>query len=160
MYGAERCQSEGEYRMQERFARGMSDPKARADTRLLGDFTGIYCRGRHAGASRRGLVSEGTSLGVYGRRTPVLCDECAELVRYAEQRRALCPKDPKPFCSNCDTHCYKPAMRESVREVMRYSGPRSMFTRHAFAGVKHLIEGRKARNEARRVVAAETKEVR
>ena len=36
--------------MQEGFAERMSDPKAAADTRLLGDFTGIYCRGNHRGA--------------------------------------------------------------------------------------------------------------
>lgn len=145
--------------MQERFAQSMADPKVRSDARLLGDFTGIYCRGQHKDARREPLVSDGTTLGVYGRRTPVVCVECAEIVRYAEQRRALCPKDPKPFCSHCDTHCYRPAMRERVREIMRYAGPRSMFTRHAFAGVQHLYQGRKARNlERRRGVAQTEKE--
>jgi len=140
--------------MQERFAQRMSDPEVRGDTRLLGDFTAIYCRGRHHDAARGPLVSDGTALGVYGRTAPRVCSECGDLLRYAEQRRAACPKVPKPFCSNCDTHCYKPDMRERVREVMRYSGPRSMFTRHALAGIKHLIEGRTARNLARRAVAA------
>jgi len=143
--------------MQERFTRRMSDPVVRSDTRLLGDFAGIHCRGRHRAAYRGPLISDGVTLGIYGNRVPVVCEECAELLRYAEQRRASCPKDPKPFCSNCDTHCYKPEMRERVRELMRYAGPRSMFTRYAFAGVRHVIEGRNALNRARRAVVSETK---
>src|SRR5450756_91333 len=85
----------------------------------------------HSGAGRAPLVSEGASLGVYGARPPCVCAECAELLTYAEQRRANCPKDPKPFCSYCDTHCYKPAMREQMRDVMRYAGPRSLLSGHA-----------------------------
>ena len=144
--------------MQDRFPQKMADEKARKDTRLLGDFCEIHCRGRHAGAVRASLQSPGVDLGVYGRRVPVVCDECAELLRYAEQRRALCPKDPKPFCSHCDTHCYRPEMRERMREVMRYAGPRSILHGHAINGVKHLIEGTAARKAAR--AAEETKETR
>lgn len=141
--------------MQERFTRRMADPNVRADARLVGDFAGIYCRGNHRATHREPLVSDGAALGVYGRTPPVVCAGCADLVRYAERRRASCPKDPKPFCSNCDTHCYTPGMRDRVREVMRYAGPRSMFTRHALAGVRHLIEGRKVRNRARHAAVAE-----
>ena len=32
----------------------------------------------------------------------------------------------KPTCAKCTTHCYRPAMRERVRAVMRYSGPRML----------------------------------
>jgi hypothetical protein len=131
--------------MQDRFTEKMAEPRARADTRLLGDFAGIYCRGRHPDVLRSVLVSDGVDVGVYGRRVPVVCDECAELLRYAEQRRAFCPKDPKPFCSTCDTHCFRPGMRESMREVMRYSGPRAMFRGYAIQGIRHLIESRRAR---------------
>jgi hypothetical protein len=129
----------------DRFAEKMSQPDVRADTRLLGDFTGIYCRGKHREAARSMLASEGVDAGVYGRRVPVVCDECAELLRYAERRRTMCPKDPKPFCSDCDTHCYKPGMRDSMREVMRYSGPRAMFRGYAIQGIRHLIQSRRAR---------------
>lgn len=134
--------------MSDRFADRMADPKAAADTRLLGDFAGIYCRGNHRTAPRVALVSDGATIGVYGRRVPVVCDECADLLRYAEQRRAFCPKAPKPFCSNCDTHCYKPAMRDAMRDVMRYAGPRSVFHGYALQGVRHLIESRAARRAA------------
>jgi hypothetical protein len=142
--------------MQDRFAAKMTDGKARRDTRLLGDFTRIYCRGVHAGAQRAPLASDGVDLGIYGRRPPVVCAECADLLRYAEKRRAYCPKDPKPFCSYCDTHCYTADMRERMREVMRYSGPRSLLHGHAIDGVKHLIEGRRARAAAARAAVEPT----
>jgi hypothetical protein len=134
--------------MPDSFAERMSKRGVRADTRLLGDFTAIYCRGKHREAARAPLVSEGADAGVYGRRVPVVCDECASLLRYAERRRAMCPKDPKPFCSDCDTHCYKPGMRDTMREVMRYSGPRSVFRGYAIQGIRHLIQSRTARKAA------------
>lgn len=134
--------------MEERFAQRITREKAVLDTRLLGDFCAIYCRGRHAGRDRRALASDGVAAGVYS-RIPKVCNECAELLRYAEKRRAYCPKDPKPFCSYCDTHCYRADMRESMREVMRYAGPRSMFHGHAVDGLRHLIEGRRAAARAK-----------
>jgi hypothetical protein len=134
--------------MRDRFVQRMNDQKVCGDTRLLGDFARIYCRGRHRGAQRHALTSDAAALGVYGRRLPVVCDECEGLLRYAEKRRAYCPKEPKPFCSTCDTHCYTTEMRERVRDVMRYAGPRSLFLGHGVAGVKHLMEGRRARAAA------------
>lgn len=134
--------------MQEKFVNRMADAHVASDTRLLGDFSVIYCRGKHTQARRAPLESDGATLGVYGRKAPVVCEECAELLRYAEKRRAYCPKDPKPFCSYCDTHCYTASMREQMRDVMRYAGPRSMFSRHFFAGIKHVIDGRRARAAA------------
>ncbi len=134
--------------MNERFAEKMRDASVAKDTRLLGDFSVIYCRGNHPDAARDPLESEGAALGVYGRKQPVVCNECAELLRYAEKRRAYCPKDPKPFCSYCDTHCYSGEMREFMRDVMRYSGPRSVTRGHAMDSVRHLIEGRRAKREA------------
>ena len=128
--------------MSEKFAQKMESPEVVHDTRLLGDFAVIYCKGNHPDRIRLPLESEGVELGVY-KKTPQVCDECAELLRYSEKRRAFCPKDPKPFCSYCDTHCYKEDMREYMRDVMRYAGPRSMWHGHAIDGIKHLIEGRR-----------------
>jgi len=69
----------------------------------------------------------------------VLCGECTALLDYARERLVKCPyKDDKPVCTNCTVHCYKPEMRERVREVMRFSGPRMIF-RHPFLAVIHLI---------------------
>ena len=48
----------------------------------------------------------------------------------------------KTFCSVCKTHCYKPEMRQRIREVMRWSGPRMLF-HHPVLAVRHLVETRK-----------------
>lgn len=136
--------------MNDRFTERMTRADVAKDARLLGDFAVIYCRGNHLGAERAPLESDGALLGVYGTRPPSVCAECAELLMYAERRRAHCPKDPKPFCSHCDTHCYRADMRERMRDVMRYSGPRSVLRGHAIDSLKHLIEGRRhARTVAR-----------
>ena len=135
--------------MQDRFAAGMAGEGAVADTRLLGGFTAIYCRGVHPASRRTALVSDACALGVYGLRVPQVCDECADVLRYVEKRRAYCPKDPKPSCSFCDTHCYSAEMSDRMREVMRYAGPRSMFHGYAVAGIKHVFAERAAKRAAR-----------
>ena len=56
----------------------------------------------------------------------------------------------KNFCSQCPCHCYKPAMREKIRAIMRYSGPRIMLyhplvgSLHAFETVKGVIKAKKS----------------
>lgn len=68
-----------------------------------------------------------------------LCAECTELDEYARNRSCKCPfMENKTFCSNCRVHCYKPDMREKIRIVMRFSGPRMIFHRPVTA-VRHLI---------------------
>ncbi|TCK03355.1 nitrous oxide-stimulated promoter family protein [Phorcysia thermohydrogeniphila] len=54
-----------------------------------------------------------------------LCSECRELLEYAFKRLDLCPfGENKPTCKKCPIHCYRPEMREKIKEVMRFSGPR------------------------------------
>ena len=134
-------------RVNERFAERMSDPEVRSDTKTLGDFTRIYCNGHHRDRVRRPLESDAATLGVYGRRSLVLCAECAGHLRYGEKRRAYCPKDPKPFCSYCDSHCYSAEEAAWQRQMMRYSGPRSALHGYAIAGIRHALAGRAARKE-------------
>ncbi len=143
--------------MPEGFAERLTPP-ACADMRLLADFTAMYCRGRHRGRPRSPLTSAGTELGVYRGHVPAVCEECAELLRYGERRRVFCPKHPKPFCSHCDTHCYRPEMRERMRDVMRYAGPRSLFTRHAADGVRHVLEGLRMKKKTTRPSAGAKEE--
>jgi len=51
-----------------------------------------------------------------------------------------CPfKEGKPVCSACSIHCYKPAMREGIRQVMRYAGPR-MLLRHPLLTLAHFLD--------------------
>jgi hypothetical protein len=77
----------------------------------------IYCKGNH--------------------ETEELCDECFELAEYAKQRVKNCKfGDKKPVCAKCTVHCYKPEMREKIKNVMRYSGPRMY--KHPIMLLKHV----------------------
>lgn len=98
--------------------------KREEEKELVSQMIALYCRKKHGG--RRGL-----------------CAECAQLDAYARQRSDRCPfMETKTFCSNCRVHCYKPAMRESIREVMRFSGPRMIF-HHPIKAIRHVIETKK-----------------
>ena len=67
-----------------------------------------------------------------------LCKECEELKNYAILRTEKCPfMATKTFCSQCKVHCYSPIMKERIREVMRYSGPRMIF-HHPIIAFKHV----------------------
>ncbi len=81
----------------------------------------IYCRGHH-------------------HLTDALCPECQQLLTYAMQRLDKCPyQDDKPTCAKCPIHCYKPIMREQVRQVMRYAGPRMMLY-HPLLTISHYVD--------------------
>jgi hypothetical protein len=72
-----------------------------------------------------------------------LCPECMRLLEYARSRLDNCPFGAeKSTCANCSIHCYRPNMRQSVQEVMRYSGPR-MALRHPILSILHMLDGRK-----------------
>lgn len=70
-----------------------------------------------------------------------LCPECRELLRYALKRLEKCPfQGNKTTCADCPIHCYHPSMREEIRAVMRYAGPR-MLIRHPLLAMHHIIDG-------------------
>ena len=72
-----------------------------------------------------------------------LCTDCRQLLEYACHRSDHCPHmETKTFCTRCKTHCYAPAMRERIREVMRFSGP-WMILYHPAKAMRHLIDGMK-----------------
>ena len=76
---------------------------------------------------------------VHGSAKGALCPECAALADYADKRVDACRRgEEKTFCANCPSPCYKPAMREQIRVVMRHSGPRMLFHRPVLA-IKHLV---------------------
>lgn len=82
-----------------------------------------------------------------------LCEECRALTDYALFRLEKCPfKVNKKFCSFCKIHCYKPDMREKIKDVMKWSGPRMIFTHPVFA-FRHVFQmisyKRKLRKEAK-----------
>jgi Nitrous oxide-stimulated promoter len=85
----------------------------------------MYCR-RHHG---------------HAQSTP--CSECASLLAYASRRTERCVfGDAKPTCANCLVHCYTQVMRERVKAVMRWAGPR-MLLRHPILAVRHKLDGLK-----------------
>lgn len=68
-----------------------------------------------------------------------LCLSCNTLLQYAYDRIEHCPeREHKPFCSSCRIHCYEPGMREAIRTVMRFSGPRMLFY-HPIVAIRHLM---------------------
>ena len=68
-----------------------------------------------------------------------LCQDCSQLLSYAVTRLGRCRfGDEKPTCKKCPIHCYKPDMREKMRRVMRWAGPRMMLY-HPVEAIKHLI---------------------
>ena len=68
-----------------------------------------------------------------------LCDECRELLDYANARLSHCKfGEGKTTCKICPVHCYKPEKREQIRVVMRWAGPRMMIY-HPIIATKHLL---------------------
>jgi hypothetical protein len=101
-----------------------AERRIRRELKTVRVMIGLYCRGNHGG----------------GRE---LCDECGALWEYAQQRVDRCPfRADKPTCLHCTVHCHGPAMRERVRLVMRYAGPR-MIWRHPVLTLLHLRDGKR-----------------
>lgn len=97
--------------------------KREREKQLVSQMIALYCRKHHGGRK--------------------LCPDCAALDAYARQRSDQCPfMETKTFCSNCTVHCYKKEMREKIRKVMRFSGPRMIFS-HPILAVRHVIETEK-----------------
>ena len=101
-----------------------TETKREKEKELVSQMIALYCKKKHGGKRN-------------------LCAECAKLDAYARMRSDKCPfMETKTFCSNCKVHCYKTDMREKIREVMRFSGPRMIFS-HPVTAVRHVIETRK-----------------
>lgn len=99
-------------------------PRMDREAKTVEAMIRIYCRGQHG-------------------RKGELCTECEELLEYARRRLDRCPfQENKTTCARCPVHCYKPVMRERIRVVMRYAGPR-MLRRHPVLTLFHFIDGRR-----------------
>ena len=80
----------------------------------------------------------------------VVSTKLTELQYYAIARIEHCPHmGTKTFCSACPSHCYRPAMREKIREVMRWSGPR-MIRYRPITAVRHAMVTVQAKRAAAR----------
>ena len=93
--------------------------KISSEKRTVEYMIGLYCRKNHHANG--------------------LCPDCEVLKNYALDRLTKCPfGDIKPACKDCKVHCYQVKMKEKIREVMRFSGPRMMIY-YPIDYVKHLI---------------------
>lgn len=103
---------------------------------MVSEMIALWCRAKH------------------GMRGGELCPECAELAAYARLRSESWPfMEEKTFCSNCRVRCYAPAMREKIRAVMRFAGPRMIF-HHPVTALRHVYE---TRAERRRLSGKESR---
>jgi len=99
-------------------------PRLKREEKTIAAMIRLYCRDHHGGKN-------------------AFCAECSELLDYARLRLDKCPyQEGKTTCAKCPIHCYKPVMREQVRAVMRYAGPRMLF-RHPILTLYHFIDGRR-----------------
>lgn len=106
------------------------EAKRQREKRIVAEMIRLYCRKKHGQNE--------------------LCPECAQLLQYASQRSDRCPfMETKTFCSNCRVHCYKAEMREKIRIVMRFSGPRMLF-HHPVLALRHLIEEQKEKRRLKK----------
>ena len=109
------------------------EKKRKQEIEMLDCMIRIYCRGNHGTKEK-------------------LCEDCQALREYAVTRTQKCPfMETKTFCSNCSVHCYRPDMREKIRAVMRWAGPR-MLLHHPVAAARHVIE---TKREKKKLEAAE-----
>lgn len=99
------------------------------EKRTVSQMVALYCADNHKTAQKNETSYAGEAL----------CAQCKALDDYAVLRTARCRKmDVKTSCEQCENHCYAPEMRQRVRAVMRYSGPR-MLTKHPIAAIRHLL---------------------
>ena len=109
----------------------MTSEKREREKAMVGRMIALFCREKH---------------GARGE----LCPDCAALYDYAKIRSDRCPfMETKTFCANCRVHCYKPEMRAKIRAVMRYAGPRMVFT-DPIPALRHLIEAIKEKRRLKK----------
>lgn len=66
-----------------------------------------------------------------------------KLFSYAVNRLEKCRYgEEKPACKQCPIHCYQPKMREQMKLVMRWAGPK-MLIHHPILAIRHLLDDRK-----------------
>ncbi|POT57214.1 nitrous oxide-stimulated promoter family protein [Citrobacter amalonaticus] len=85
-------------------------------------------------------------IALYERRCPQASEEQGHydaLLAYAQKRLDKCIfGEEKPACKQCPVHCYQPAKREEMKQIMRWAGP-GMLWRHPILTVRHLIDDRR-----------------
>lgn len=96
-----------------------TDSKREQEKRVVAQMIRLFCKKQHHQAD--------------------LCPDCREVLSYAMDRSDHCPfMESKTFCSSCKVHCYRLEMREKIRDIMRFSGPR-MLLYHPVLAVSHMF---------------------
>jgi hypothetical protein len=97
-------------------------PRLAREAKTIAAMIEIYCHENH--------------------RSPLgICPDCRDLLEYAQTRVTRCPyQENKTTCAHCLVHCYKPEMRERIRAVMIYAGPR-MLVLHPYLALRHALDG-------------------
>ncbi|MFZ4546616.1 MAG: nitrous oxide-stimulated promoter family protein [Bacteroidales bacterium] len=97
------------------------ETRRKRESLIVQSMISMYCNANHK------------SLGI-------ICADCQQLIGYAEKRLLSCMfGETKPVCKQCPVHCYSPKMREQMRLVMRWAGPR-MILRHPIFAIVHLFD--------------------
>ena len=95
--------------------------------------------GSQGGSDQRRHGGQGSHECQVGHGGPGLCGECRELLEYSLARLEHCKfGNAKTKCHKCPVHCYRPDMREKIRTVMRFSGPR-MLLYHPLEALRYLF---------------------
>jgi hypothetical protein len=94
----------------------------RRDLKTLIKFVEVYCRARHGDAEKAVVEYKTHDVAALAGHDVELCEACTKLLAHALVKRTNCPLDPKPACKHCPDHCYHPAYRQQIREVMKVSG--------------------------------------
>lgn len=103
-------------------------PGLERDLKTLALFVGMYCQHHHTSAPRQPVDLKTHDVESIHGKTLELCEECTRLLAHAFVKRTVCPMNPKPECKHCPNHCYAPKYRAQIRQVMKSSGMRLMFT--------------------------------
>ena len=95
--------------MAQRIDSGMTEiaagPRIAREKRTVEKMIRFHCERKHK--TKRGF----------------LCEDCSELSDYSMHRLDHCQfGEEKPTCRKCTVHCYRPTMREKIREVMGVFG--------------------------------------
>ena len=92
------------------------------DLRILARFIRVYCQHYHSATPKTAVSLKTHDVSAIFGKPLELCPQCTKLLAHALVKRSHCPMEPKPACKHCPNHCYHPAYRAKIREVMKYSG--------------------------------------
>jgi hypothetical protein len=110
--------------MQDESEQSKIGPKIKKEKETVEKMIRLYCEKKHSSSPR------------------TLCAECPSLLEYAHKRLEDCQfQEDKPTCRKCPAHCYRPTMRDEIRRVMRFSGPR-LALRAPLDWIRHQIHDR------------------